>query len=370
MWRDIKMASVKLDNLYKSYGNVEAVRNMSLSVKDGEFMAFLGPSGCGKSSTMRMIAGLEDISGGAILFDDEPVHNMRPRDRNVAMAFENYALYPTLTVYNNLAFPLQAAKKNKAEIDIKVCEVAEIVGVTSFLNRKPGELSSGQAQMVGLARALMRTPSVFLLDEPISHLDSRQRSSMRAYLKKLHLDLGYTMIYVTHDQEEAMALSDRIAVMSNGVINQVGTPEEVYNNPVDLFVAGFIGEPPMNFLECRVTSDAGGSLSFDGLSLPIPSHLKGLVQPEKISEQVVLGIRPFYIDISNEKSESHGIPGEVFICEPLGDSTVVSVDVANTRIQIVSAPDYVAKPKDKIWLHLDSKHMLLFNTDTGKAVAD
>ena len=364
------MASVKLDKLYKSYGNVEAVRNMSLEVKDGEFMAFLGPSGCGKSSTMRMIAGLEDISGGAILFNDEPVNNMRPRDRNVSMAFENYALYPTLTVYNNLAFPLQAANKSKAEIDIRVREVAEIVGVVPFLDRKPGALSSGQAQMVGLARALMRTPSVFLLDEPISHLDSRQRSGMRAYLKKLHLDLGYTMIYVTHDQEEAMALSDRIAVMSNGVINQVGTPEEVYNNPADLFVAGFIGEPPMNFLECRVSHDAGGSLNFDGLSLPVPPTIRGLTESEKISERVVLGIRPFYIDIADEKSESHCIPGEVFICEPLGDSTVVSVDVTDTRIQIVSAPDYFVKPKEKIWLHLDPQHMLLFDAKTEKAVVN
>jgi multiple sugar transport system ATP-binding protein len=364
------MASVTIENLFKNYGKVEAVNNMSLEVNDGEFMAFLGPSGCGKSSTMRMIAGLEDISGGAILFDGEPVNDIRPRDRNVAMAFENYALYPTLSVYNNLAFPLQAAKKSKTDIKARVREVAEIVGISSFLDRKPGALSSGQAQMVGLARALMRTPSVFLLDEPISHLDSRQRSHMRAYLKKLHLELGYTMIYVTHDQEEAMALSDRIAVMSDGIINQVGTPQEVYNRPLDLFVAGFIGEPPMNFLECRVTGNGGSSLLIDGLDLSMPSRFDDLARSEKLPPQVILGIRPFYIDIADEKSDTHSVPGDVFICEALGDSTVVSVDVADTRLQIVTDPEVVLNSKDRVWLHLDPAHMLLFDAQSEKAIVN
>lgn len=233
------MASIKLEKLEKWYGkSVHAVRGIDLDIADGEFMAFLGPSGCGKSSTMRIIAGLEEITSGSLYFDGKLVNNVRPRDRGVAMAFETYALYPTLSIYENLAFPLRAAKWKEADLDKRVREIAEILEITDLLSSMPGGLSSGQSQRVGLARALTRNPSVFVLDEPISHLDTRQRSRMRSYLKRLHIELRHTMVYVTHDQEEAMAMADRISVMRDGLLIQTGTPEEIYNRPRNVLSRG------------------------------------------------------------------------------------------------------------------------------------
>jgi multiple sugar transport system ATP-binding protein len=363
------VASVTLEKLWKKYGDVEAVCGISLDIADGEFMSFLGPSGCGKSSTMRMIAGLEEITSGNIYFDGELVNKVRPRDRNVAMAFETYALYPTLNVYENLAFPLRAAKWSDADVDKRVREIARIMEITDLLDRSPAHLSGGQQQSVGLARALTRAPRVFLMDEPISHLDTRQRGRMRAYLKRLHIELGYTMIYVTHDQEEAMALADRVAVMDLGLIRQVGTPEEIFHNPADTFVAGFVGEPPMNFLECEYSQEEGRHvLRHNDITIEMPSHSEALVQRGAISQRVTLGIRPFYIDIGLEKSARNTIPAEVFVVEPLGDMTVVSVDVLETRLQIVTAPDFRAQPKQTLWLAFDPAHTLLFDAETGHAL--
>lgn len=363
------MASVRLENVVKHYGEVEAVLGMSLNVADGEFMAFLGPSGCGKSSTMRMISGLEEVTSGTIYFDDKPVNDVRPRDRNVAMAFETYALYSTLNVYENLAFPLRSAKWPEERIDERVREIAGILRITDLLDSKTGQLSSGQQQSVGLARALTRKPSVFLLDEPISHLDTRQRSAMRAYLKQIHLDLEHTMIYVTHDQEEAMALSDRIAVMSDGIIRQVGSPEEIYNSPNDIFVAGFIGEPPMNFLECEARAE-GDRLSLDhnGLSLTPPPEAEQLAAQGLMPDRVTVGIRPFYIDIATGKSETHHIPARVFVTEPLGDMTVISVDAGQTRLQVAVDPDTRLQPRQDVWLAFDPARTLMFDADTGRAL--
>jgi multiple sugar transport system ATP-binding protein len=363
------VASVALEKVWKKYGDVEAVCGISLDIADGEFMSFLGPSGCGKSSTMRMIAGLEEITSGNIYFDGELVNKVRPRDRNVAMAFETYALYPTLNVYENLAFPLRAAKWSNADIDKRVREIAAILEISDLLDRKPAHLSSGQQQSVGLARALTRAPRVFLMDEPISHLDTRQRSRMRAYLKRLHIELGYTMIYVTHDQEEAMALADRVAVMDQGLLSQVGTPNEIFHNPVDTFVAGFVGEPPMNFLDCEYGQEGGRHvLRYNGITIDMPSHSEALAQRDAIPQRVTLGIRPFYIDIGLEKSARHTIPAEVFVVEPLGDMTVVSVDVLEARLQIVTAPEFRAQPRQTLWLAFDPAHTLLFVTETGHAL--
>jgi ABC-type sugar transport system ATPase subunit len=365
------VSSVALEKVWKKYGDVEAVRGISLDIADGEFMAFLGPSGCGKSSTMRMVAGLEEITSGNIYFDGELINNVKPRDRNVAMAFETYALYPTLNVYENLAFPLRAAKWSAADVDNRVREIAAILEMTDLLERKPANLSSGQQQLVGLGRALTREPKVFLLDEPISHLDTRQRGRMRAYIKRLHIELGYTMIYVTHDQEEAMALADRIAVMNEGLISQIGTPQEIFQNPADLFVAGFIGEPPMNLLDCEYHSEGGRHvLSYNGISLEVPSQIQTLAQRGELPRLVTLGIRPFYIDIRFEKSARHSIPAEVFVVEPLGDMTVVSVNVLETRLQVATAPDFRAQPKQTLWLAFDPAHTLLFNAETGHALTN
>ena len=363
------MASVTLEKLWKKYGKVDAVCGISLEIADGEFVSFLGPSGCGKSSTLRMIAGLEEITSGNIYFDGELINKVRPRDRNVAMAFETYALYPTLNVYENVAFPLRAARRSDAEVDKRVREIAGILEITDLLDRMPAHLSGGQQQLVGVARALAREPRVFLLDEPISHLDTRQRARMRAYLKRLHIELGYTMIYVTHDQEEAMAMADRVAVMDQGLIPQVGTPEEIFDNPADTFVAGFVGEPPMNFLECEYRQEAKRYLlDHNGITIEMPPHSEALAQRGAIPQRVTLGIRPFYIDIGLEKSAIHTIPAEVFVVEPLGDMTVVSAKMLETRLQIVTAPEFRAQSKQPLWLAFDPDHTLLFDAETGHAL--
>lgn len=363
------MASVTLENVWKKYKDVKAVRGISLDIADKEFMAFLGPSGCGKSSTMRMIAGLEEITSGNIYFDGELMIKVRPRDRNVAMAFETYALYPTLNVYENLAFPLRSSKRSGVDVDKRVREIAGILEITDLLDRKPTNLSSGQQQLVGLGRALSREPRVFLLDEPISHLDTRQRVRMRAYIKRLHIELGYTMIYVTHNQEEAMALADRVAVMNEGLLSQVGTPEEIFHNPTDTFVAGFVGEPPMNFLECEYRRENGRHLlDHKGTTMEMPSHGEALAQRGAIPPRVTMGIRPFYIDIGLEKSARHVIPAEVFVVEPLGDMTVATVTLLGARLQIVTELGFRARPKQTVWLAFDPTRTLLFDAETGRAL--
>lgn len=368
------MASIRLEKLRKHYGKVEAVRGIDLDIADGEFMAFLGPSGCGKSSTMRCIAGLEELTGGKIYFNDQCVNRVRPRDRGVAMAFETYALYPTLSVYENLAFPLRAANWGEAELDKQVREIAGILEITELMDRMPRGLSSGQAQRVGLARALVRKPEVFVLDEPISHLDTRQRGRMRAYLKRLHIDLGHTMVYVTHDQEEAMAMADRITIMKDGKLRQTGATEHAYHHPVDMFVAGFLGEPAMNFLNCRYRQNGGEShleaVADPDLRVPLPPQMEALVQAGELPENVTVGIRPFYIYVSPTRSEQYSIPGSVYVVEPLGDTAVVTADVADTRMQMVVEPDFRAADGETLWLRFDPSRTLLFDTATERALSD
>lgn len=366
------MASVRLEKLHKRYGKVHAVRGIDLDIAEGEFMAFLGPSGCGKSSTMRTIAGLEEISGGKIYFNEKCVNRIRPRERGVAMAFETYALYPTINVYENLAFPLRAAKWSEADIDKRVLEIARILEITDLLERRPRTLSSGQAQRVGLARALTRKPEVFVLDEPISHLDTRQRSRMRAYLKRLHIELGHTMIYVTHDQEEAMAMADRITIMRDGLLLQTDSPETIYHHPVNMFVAGFLGEPAMNFLPCEYKENGEDrylqATASPEIRVPLPTQLEGLAQSGKLRQKVTLGIRPFYITLSLTKDNTHTIPATVFVLEPLGDSTVVTVDVADGRMQIVAESGFRIDEKTTVWLSFDPARTLLFDTTTEEAL--
>jgi multiple sugar transport system ATP-binding protein len=366
------MASIKIEKLEKWYGkSVHAVRGIDLDIADGEFMAFLGPSGCGKSSTMRIIAGLEEISSGNLYFADKLVNNVRPRDRGVAMAFETYALYPTLSIYENLAFPLRAAKWKEVDLDKRVHEIAEILEITDLLDSMPGGLSSGQSQRVGLARALTRKPNVFVLDEPISHLDTRQRSRMRSYLKRLHIELGHTMVYVTHDQEEAMAMADRISVMKDGELIQTGTPEEIYNQPKNIFVAGFVGEPAMNFLECEYSPNGGKPmLTHRDIHIPLPPQAKHLAQQNTLPKQVLLGIRPFYVGIHSEQTDVYNIPANIFIVEPMGDMAVVNTKVYDIRLQVVTTPDFRAQPNQPIWLSFDPEHTHLFDMQTEMALVN
>ena len=361
------MAKITIDNFVKNYGEVRAVRGVSFEIADGEFVSLLGPSGCGKSSTMRSISGLEEITAGTISFDDKPVNDVRPRDRNVAMAFETYALYPTLNVYENIAFPLRSAKWSNEKVDEKVRDIAHRMELESILTSMPAELSGGQAQRVGLARALVREPAVFLLDEPISHLDTRQRYRMRQFVKHIHMELGYTMIYVTHDQEEAMALADRIVVMHEGVIRQVGTPDEVYNDPADDFVAGFVGEPPMNFIEGSIVKQDGvWSFEAKGQSFGLPD----IWQPvgEKLPGQIKLAIRPHYIDASLDADVPYDFQGEVFLSENLQDHCILSVDIKDLRLTAVTAPSFRPKRHELVHLKFNPTYIRFFDLQTGKAI--
>ncbi|MGE5604834.1 MAG: ABC transporter ATP-binding protein [Bacteroidota bacterium] len=359
------MSSILLNDVHKRYGKVNAVRGISMNIANGEFIAFLGPSGCGKSSTMRMIAGLEEITKGDILFDGSSVIAKKPSERNVSMAFENYALYPTLTVYENLAFPLRAAGKKGSEVDQCVREIASIVGITELLERKPGKLSSGQSQAVGLARALIRKPNVLLLDEPISHLDTSQRVQMRMYIKRLHIELGYTMILVTHDQEDAMSLADRVAVMNEGRLNQIASPREIYDHPADLFVAGFIGDIPMNFLNGMILKENDKVyFQYQSVKLELPGNLASQNLPEK----VVLGIRPYHLKVLPTGNENGSIPAEVFVTESLGDMNVVTVKIMDVRLQIVMPASYKASPHTPVSVSIDQSHVLLFDEASGKAI--
>ena len=349
------MASIRAENLTKKYGLFSAVHDINFDIADGEFVAILGPSGCGKSSTMRMIAGLETISGGTISFDDRPVNDIRARDRNVAMSFESYALYSTITVRQNIAFPLDCAGMPKLEIEKRVSGIAEKMELTELLDTMPSALSSGQSQRVGLARALVRNPSVFLLDEPISHLDTRQRYRMRRFIKSLHQEFAYTMIYVTHDQEEAMALADRVIVMSDGAIQQIGTPYEIYAQPKNLFVAGFVGEPPMNFLPYRF-EPGSASIDIEGQTLTLPDALHGAAA--QIGTEGLAAIRPGFMSIGAGSSIT--LDAKVFITEALQDHNLVYADIGDKRVCIETEAEISPRRGEAVKLSINPDHLLLY----------
>jgi multiple sugar transport system ATP-binding protein len=289
------MAKIVLDQVDKAYtSEAKAVDNLSLEITDGEFMVLVGPSGCGKSTALRMIAGLEDITAGEISIGDRVVNNLAPKDRDIAMVFQNYALYPHMTVEQNLAFGLQLRGTSKAEIKKRVGDAAKMLGLEQFLKRKPAALSGGQRQRVAMGRAIVREPQAFLMDEPLSNLDAKLRVSMRASLNQLHERLGVTTVYVTHDQVEAMTLGDRVCVLREGFLQQVDTPQNLFDNPVNLFVAGFIGSPAMNFVTADLVRDDGGRVTFAGFDLPVPPEVfkskPGL--DDYLGKQLILGIRP------------------------------------------------------------------------------
>ena len=356
------MAQVHLKNVKKSYGALDVVHSINLSIAEGEFVVLVGPSGCGKSTTLRMVAGLEDISGGEILIGDRVVNDLPPRERNLAMVFQNYALYPHMTVRENLGFSLKIAKKSQAEINKAVDEAAEILALTPLLDRKPGALSGGQRQRVAMGRAIVRHPDVFLFDEPLSNLDAKLRTQMRVEIKKLHQKVGSTVIYVTHDQIEAMTLADRIVIMRDGHIVQVGTPLDVFENPVNTFVATFIGSPPMNLLSGVVKGDQLG-LS-DGTVIPLPPGVK-LADGRRVQ----LGIRA-----DNIMPEGHALPPtahmahvgmKVTLSEPLGTETVVYAQLAGSEIQAKMLNPRPLVPGEvlRFGIALDKCH--LFDADTG-----
>lgn len=324
------MGVVSLANVWKTYpGNVDAVMDFNLEIGDGEFMVLVGPSGCGKSTTLRMVAGLEEISRGTIKIGERVVNNVPPKDRDIAMVFQNYALYPHMTVYDNLAFGLRLRKYPKSEIDQRVHEAADILGITPFLERRPKALSGGQRQRVAVGRAIVRKPQVFLFDEPLSNLDAKMRVQMRVEINRLHAKLGSTMIYVTHDQVEAMTMGDRICVMKDGLIQQVATPGTLYDSPANRFVAGFIGTPPMNFFEGRIEAKNGGLIfNAEGMSLKIPRALCKQLEGQ-VNKPVTLGIRPENIGsaLAEQQPEAQYIEAQVDVVEHMGAESYVYLRV-------------------------------------------
>ena len=367
------MAKISLQNIRKVYpGGVEVVPKLNLEIADKEFVVLVGPSGCGKSTTLRMIAGLEEITDGDMYIGERRVNDVAPKDRNIAMVFQSYALYPHMTVYKNMAFGLSLQKMPKDEIDRKVHEVAKILDLEHLLNRKPKALSGGQRQRVALGRAMVRDPDVFLLDEPLSNLDAKLRTSMRAEIARLHKRLGTTFVYVTHDQTEAMTMGDRIVVMKSGIIQQADTPTNLYNKPCNMFVAGFIGSPQMNFIDCTIEKGKEGyGVNFAGKLIPLPQgKFPDKLMAEYAGKTVVLGVRPEDHTESAflEMSEDSTVEAEVEIAEMMGAEIYIHAVCGGQKL-IVRAPSRVqAESGDHISLAIDKNKIHLFDKETEQAI--
>ena len=348
------MAQIKLQNLSKRWGNFVAVEKFNLTIADQEFVVLLGPSGCGKTTTMRMIAGLEDATEGDIFVDGNRINDLEPKDRDVAMVFQSYALYPNMNVYENIRFPLMVRKIVSNIHETKVRRAAEMVELTEFLHRKPSELSGGQRQRVALARAIVREPNVFLMDEPLSNLDAKLRVSTRAQIKNLSHELKVTTIYVTHDQVEAMTLADRVVVMNKGIVQQVGTPTEIYNTPANAFVAGFIGSPAMNLIHGNIEK---------GLFTSQYVQINGF---KNVEGSVTLGFRAEDAFISSKKQVQ--LTGPVYSMELLGESTMVTVKSNNTLISVKADKDYRIEIGKEVTVSIPKEICHLFNAKTGERI--
>ena len=368
------MADIQLKNINKKYPNgFHAVKDFNLDIKDQEFIIFVGPSGCGKSTTLRMIAGLEEISSGELLIDGKLMNDVEPKDRDIAMVFQNYALYPHMTVYDNMAFGLKLRKVPKDEIDKKVREAARILDLEKLLDRKPKALSGGQRQRVAMGRAIVRNPKVFLMDEPLSNLDAKLRVQMRTEISKLHDSLGATMIYVTHDQTEAMTLGTRIVVMKDGVVQQIDTPANLYQKPCNLFVAGFIGSPQMNFLDGTLNADCT-AIQVNGASLQIPpAKTKALMEAGYASKQVILGIRPEDIHDSQifvDTQASSVIEAKISVYELLGAEVYLYFDYAGTQVTARVDPRTTARGGDTVKFAFDMEKAHFFDKETEVTIAN
>jgi multiple sugar transport system ATP-binding protein len=364
------MAKVELRGIVKKFGKFTAVQKTDLTVRDREFLVLVGPSGCGKTTTLRMISGLDDVTEGQIYIGDRNVTEVPPKDRDVAMVFQNYALYPHMTVYKNIAFGLMVRKFRKAEIEKRVLMGAQMLGIESLLDRKPRQLSGGQRQRVAMGRAIVRNPQAFLFDEPLSNLDAKLRTQMRAELKKLHQRLQTTVVYVTHDQVEAMTLADRIVIMKDGVIMQIGASEEVYRNPGNLFVADFIGNPTMNFLNVDLVQENDGLYVIEkNFKLSIPAKLRERFLPA-IGRPVVLGIRPEHIydkKLATPFPGSESLKVEVEIVEPVGSETILHASCGSAKLVACVDSKTEARYGASMELMLDMNQIHLFDKESGKA---
>ncbi len=367
------MASISFKNVTKTYEGAKSpvVPNLNLEIKDKEFVILVGPSGCGKSTTLRMIAGLESITSGDLFIGDRRVNDIPPKDRDIAMVFQSYALYPHMTVYNNIAFGLQLRKYDKAEIDKRVHEVAKVLDLEHLLNRKPKQLSGGQRQRVALGRAMVRNPAVFLLDEPLSNLDAKLRTSMRSEITRLHRRLDTTFVYVTHDQTEAMTMGDRIVVMKDGQVMQFDTPQVLYDSPDNLFVAGFIGSPQMNFLDAEITEEGGKMYAIvkgeETNKLEIPAFKQAALKPY-VGKTVTLGIRPEHFESVDQVKENNYLTVKVDFRELLGAEYNLYVYLGDVKA-IVRMPSKLRIPEEdviKIPVTLDLMHF--FDKETEQAI--
>jgi len=363
------MTEIQLRNIDKHFGPVHVIRDINLTVKDQEFVVLLGPSGCGKTTTLRAIAGLEDIDAGEILIDGKAVQNVHASERDVAFVFQNYALYPHLTVYENMAFPLRAVRQSRAEVDRMVQSVAASLGITSLLNRRPSALSGGDMQRVAIGRSLVRRPKAILLDEPIGSLDAKLRESMRVELKRLHVENGSTSIYVTHDQVEAMSLADRIVVMHEGLLQQVGTPDDVYRYPVNMFVAQFVGSPIMNLASVDISEGVSGvDVSLGGIGFTFPPALSGkLKQAGAQAGKLKLGVRPEGVLVAHAAQEGY-VEVTAGIIEPLGSHDIVDLKVGEAVLRARTKSGFVPGPGSKVWARIDPAQAHFFDTTTGSSL--
>ena len=371
------MAHIKLENVVKRFGDVVAVKDFNLEIADKEFVVFLGPSGCGKTTTLRLIAGLEHPEEGDIFIDGHRVNDLSPADRDIAFVFQFYALYPHLNVYDNIAFPLKAVNVSKTEIDTQVKRVSEILQISDMLNRKPSVLSGGEMQRVALGRAMVRQPKVYLLDEPMANLDAKMRVDTRAEIKRLQHEIGATTIFVTHDQVEAMSLADRIAVIHLGVLQQIGTPDEVYNKPQSLFVAGFMGMPTMNLLDAELTHKEGEAvlrLSHTDVHLRLSPERQSRITSAAQGNGLVFGIRPEHIRAASQANE-HNIAAHAHLIEPLGAVNILDILLGTHSetqdpilLRVRTHPTFQIAVGDTIWLDFDDAEMHLFDRETEQAV--
>jgi multiple sugar transport system ATP-binding protein len=366
------MADIRLTGVKETYQKLQVIHGVDVAIADGEFIVIVGPSGCGKSTLLRMIAGLETITEGEIAIGGRVVNDVEPKDRNIAMVFQNYALYPHMTVHENMSFGLRLKKIPKEEIEKRVQKAAGILGLSELLGRKPKQLSGGQRQRVAMGRAIVRDPKVFLFDEPLSNLDAKLRVQMRTEIKKIHQQVRTTTVYVTHDQVEAMTLADRVVVMNGGRIEQIGAPNELYHRPATKFVAGFIGSPAMNMVPCRLEEAGGGGLKLhvDGLAFAIPAERSARYRPHLSSQALLCGLRPEHLFEQRPHLEPGQQPFEAtpVVVEPMGNETLVYFAVNGTDVCANVDPGCGAEPGRALKLVADLRHLHLIDNDSGRVL--
>jgi multiple sugar transport system ATP-binding protein len=365
------MPGIKMNKVVKTFGKITALNEVDLDIKEGEFFVLVGPTGAGKTTTLRVVSGLEKIDSGTIMLGDEDTVDLSPADRDVAFVYQNFSLYPQLTVRQNLEFPLKSPlhREEQSVVTERVEQVAELLHITPLLDRMPDALSGGEMQRVGIGRAIVRHPQVFLMDEPLSDLDAKLREELRVELRQIQSELGTTTLYVTHDQVEAMSMGDRVAVLNEGVIHQIGKPQEVYSNPADMFVASFIGLPKMNFFNCKAGGNGAAELDLEnGLfkvslsnkaSRPISKHGK--------KDGLILGVRPESVKIHAEKGAGR-FQAEVLFLEHFGSMNIVNLQIGEKILKSRTRPTYRANPKDMVWLEFQEDRIIIFDEDTGKAL--